>query len=248
VGGHGTKEYFEFGSESGSEVNTRILRELYGWHGHLLDGSNENAAINLHKEFFSPTNIVSLLQKYEVDKKLDVLSIDADYDDFYIMREILVAGYMPRILITEFNCNFGSEWAVSTIAKPVGREDEVKWQNDCYFGASASALIKLARVFGYMPVWSNLVNLMFVRLDHAKELNMILPSALNFPGPYTKALHRDCDMKMWKMIDDNTIGKATNATILHTEFVNSFAGIKLEGKKYANEGKSSLVWRVFHEV
>ena len=70
VGGHGTKEYFEFGSENGMEVNTRILRELYGWHGHLLDGGNEDASIPLHKEWFTPSNIVSLLQKYKVHNQL----------------------------------------------------------------------------------------------------------------------------------------------------------------------------------
>ena len=71
--GHGSKEYFEFDSESGVEVNTRILRDLYGWTAHLLDGSLENPDIPLHKDFFTPSNIVSLLQKYEVSKHLDVL-------------------------------------------------------------------------------------------------------------------------------------------------------------------------------
>ena len=92
MGGMGKKEYFEFGSESGVEVNTRVLRELYGWHGHLLDGGNENPDIPLHKEYFTPSNIVSLLEKYEVSENLDVLSIDADYDDFWIMREIWLPG------------------------------------------------------------------------------------------------------------------------------------------------------------
>ena len=73
MGGNGSKEYFEFDSESGVEVNTRILRDLYGWTGHLLDGSLENPDIPLHKDFFTPSNIVSLLQKYEVSKHLDVL-------------------------------------------------------------------------------------------------------------------------------------------------------------------------------
>ena len=73
MGGHGRKEYFEFGSEGGTEVNTRILRDLYGWKGHLLDGNNENPEISLHKEFFTPSNIVSLLEKYRVNKELDVL-------------------------------------------------------------------------------------------------------------------------------------------------------------------------------
>jgi len=51
MGGNGSKEYFEFDSESGVEVNTRILRDLYGWTGHLLDGSLENPDIPLHKDF-----------------------------------------------------------------------------------------------------------------------------------------------------------------------------------------------------
>jgi len=171
VGGHGTKEYFEFGSESGVEVNTRILRELYDWHGHLLDGGYEDPSIPLHKEYFTPSNIVQLLQKYKVNKNLDVLSIDTDYDDLWIMREILVAGYKPRILITEYNCNFGYEWSVSTVMKPIGKEEDIHWSGDCYFGASASAFIKLAKVFGYTPVWSNTVNLMWVQIDLAIELN-----------------------------------------------------------------------------
>ena len=127
MGGHGKQEYFEFGSETGVQVNTRILRELYGWHGHLLDGGNEDPAILLHKEWFTPSNIVSPLQKYRASKDLDVLSIDADYDDFCIMREILLAGYKPRVLIVEFNANFGHEWSVSTVAKPVGEETGIRW-------------------------------------------------------------------------------------------------------------------------
>jgi hypothetical protein len=117
MGGHGSKEYFEFGSENGSEVNTRILRELYGWHGHLLDGSNENSAISLHREYFTPSNIVSLMKKYNVGKELDVLSVDCDIDDFYITREILLGGYRPRVIINEFNINFGWNWEVAVLPK-----------------------------------------------------------------------------------------------------------------------------------
>ena len=248
VGGHGTKEYFEFGSENGMEVNTRILRELYGWHGHLLDGGNEDASIPLHKEWFTPSNIVSLLQKYKVNKNLDVLSIDADYDDFYIMREILVAGYKPRVLITEYNCNFGSEWSVSTVAKPVGQEHEFRWNGNCYFGASATALIKLAAVFNYTPVWANYVNLIFVRIDQATEMGMIIPAVENYPGPEHRALHAGCSMTTWKRIDDSHLSKATDTTLSHVDFASGFADIKLTERKYENLGKSTRAWRVFSEV
>ena len=247
MGGHGTKEYFEFGSESGIEVNTRILRELYDWHGHLLDGGYEDPSISLHKEYFTPSNIVALLQKYKVNKNLDVLSIDTDYDDLWIMREILVNGYKPRILITEYNCNFGHEWAVSTVTKPIGKEEDIHWSGDCYFGASASAFIKLARVFGYTPVWSNTVNLIWIQIDQAIELNMMIPSVESFPGPYTRLLHPDCNGKIWKSIDNSNIAKATDSSISHEAFASGFADIKMIGKTYQNQhgGKQ---WRVFKEA
>eukprot|EP00957_Ditylum_brightwellii_P069705 5293476-Ditylum_brightwellii.AAC.1 len=235
MGGHGTKEYFEFGSESGVEVNTRILRELYGWKGHLLDGSHEDHTIPLHKEFFTPSNIVSLLQKYDVGTNLDVLSVDSDYDDLYITREILLAGYKPRVLITEYNINFGSEWAVSTIAKPVGKEEKVFWQNDCYFGASALAMIYLTQAFGYIPVFSNHVNLIFVPLDQALALNMQIPSVDNFPKPYPTALHENCTGKTWKLIDHQAMKlKATQPNISHAEFARGLPEVTLLTKEFGD--------------
>ncbi|KAL9188778.1 hypothetical protein ACHAXT_007156 [Thalassiosira profunda] len=247
MGGHGTKEYFEFGSENGAEVNTRILRELYGWNGHLLDGGYERPEIPLHQEYFTPTSIVQLMKKYKVGKTLDVLSVDCDYDDFWILREILVAGYKPRILITEFNCNFGSEWAVSTLPKPVGNEASAGWTGDCYFGASASALIALARVFGYTPFWSNTVNLMFVRLDQATELGMIIPAVESFPGPYTRALHSDCNTKVWNLIDESNISKALDKKISHEEFASGFEEVKLSSRSYEPDGGGQM-WRVFQKA
>ena len=245
MGGHGSKEYFEFGSESGVEVNTRILRDLYGWTGHLLDGSHENLDISLHKEFFTPSNIVSLLQKYEVSKHLDVLSVDSDYDDLYITREILLAGFKPCVLITEFNVNFASEWAVSTIAKPVGKENEVLWGGDCYFGASAKAIIYLVQAFGYTPVFSNHVNLIFVRLDEALELGMMIPSVDNFPGPKAQALHHNCSGRKWKVIDHSTMRtKAVDPEISHTEFAEALPEVTFISKTYESSNGN---WKMFHE-
>ncbi|EJK61162.1 hypothetical protein THAOC_18395 [Thalassiosira oceanica] len=240
MGGHGTKEYFEFGSETGMEVNTRVLRDLYGWRGHLLDGGNENPEINLHQEWFTPTNIVSLLEKYGASKHLDVLSVDTDYDDLYITREILLAGYRPRVLINEYNVNFGSQWSVSTIAKPMGKEEEVRWRNDCYFGASAMALINLNKAFGYTPVFSNHVNLIFVNVDLAQELDLALPSVENFPGPKPLKLHGGCSHRTWKRIDAHSVRRATNTTMSHAEFADSLPDVALTHEDFGD-------WRIFQE-
>jgi hypothetical protein len=229
MGGHGTKEYFEFGSETGIQVNTRILREHYGWHGHLLDGGHEDETIPLHKEFFSPTNIVSLLKKYSVAKTLDVLSIDADWDDFYIMREILLSGYRPRILVSEYNRNFGWDESISVLAKlPVDTEMEhLGWEKDCYFGASALALTKLARAFGYTLVFSNSVNLIFVQTQQAQQLDLLLPDMESIVPPKEQLLHTPCSGKSWAVVDDDSIARATDASVSYVEFAQSLSTIKL---------------------
>lgn len=246
MGGHGTKEYFEFGSETGIEVNTRILRELYGWHGHLLDGGNENPDIALHKEYFTPSNIVSLLEKYKVSKDLDVLSVDCDYDDLFVTREILVGGYRPRVLIVEYNSNLGHELEVSAVPKPVGKERSVHWGGDCYFGASSPAIIRLVGAFGYTPVWSNNVNLMFVQKSQAKELGMIIPSLDRFP-PVLKngTIHSDCKGLFWVKFNPGVMETlATDPTVTHEAFAKSFPVVKLTYDSYDNEFSS---WRIFRE-
>ena len=250
MGGHGSKEFFEFGSESGIQVNTRLLRELYGWHGHYLDGGFENPFINLHQEYFTPTNIVSLMTKYNASKTMDILSVDTDYDDFWITREILLAGYKPRVLVNEYNANFGSEWSVSTIAKPIGQEGNVRWQLDCYFGASGMAMVTLAKEFGYTPVFSNDVNIIFVRLDQALELGMGIPAVENFPGPYAWALHKNCDRREWKVIDVDTVRRlARNPDISHISFADSFQNVTLATKEYGVGGSYDRTkWRTFSKV
>ena len=248
MGGHGKKEYFEFGSEAGVEVNTRILRDLYGWKGHLLDGGNENPEIPLHKVFFTPSNIVSLLEKYHVHKDLDVLSVDTDYDDFWTTREILLAGYRPRVLINEYNVNFGQSWSVSTVPKPVGEEYKVHCNSDCYFGVSAPALIHLMQAFGYTPVFSNDVNLMFVQLDQALDLGMMIPSIDRFPGPSGRALHKSCSGKTWREIDPEIVkSKATDQTLSHTAFAASFSDIVLHEKTFKATKGGDLDWRIFYQ-
>lgn len=70
--------YVEFGTENGDQCNTRLLRLHMGWQGLMMDGSNENSLMNLHKEIINPENINSLLEKYQTPPLLDLLSIDVE--------------------------------------------------------------------------------------------------------------------------------------------------------------------------
>ena len=229
-------------------MNTRILRDLYGWKGHLLDGGNENPDIPLHKEFFTPSNIASLLEKYHVNKDLDVLSVDTDYDDFWTTREILVAGYRPRIFIIEYNVNFGQSWSVSVVPKPIGQEEKIHWNGDCYFGVSAPALILLMQAFGYTPVFSNDVNIMFVQLSEALELGMMIPSIDRFPGPKARALHGSCAGRTWKKVDPDIVkSNAADQTLSHASFAALFSDTVLQEKRFSGNKEGDSAWRTFHE-
>src|SRR5437016_2124767 len=70
------KYYVEFGTQDGSECNTRYLREHCGWIGLLMDNHHENPKINLQKETVTKDNINYLFGKYNVPKNFDLLSID----------------------------------------------------------------------------------------------------------------------------------------------------------------------------
>jgi hypothetical protein len=96
------KYYVEFGVEDGKECNTRLLREVFGWKGLMMDGSNTNEDINLQQEFITKENIIELFQKYNVPSTINLLSVDIDFNDFYCLNKIL-SKYTCDIIICEYN-------------------------------------------------------------------------------------------------------------------------------------------------
>jgi hypothetical protein len=145
---HTNKYFVEFGVESGSECNTRVLRELYKWNGLLMDGSNINPAINLQKEFLTKDNIISIFKKYNVPKHINVLCIDIDFNDFYCLKEIL-KHYTCDILICEYNGTHLPNIDTVIVYDENGSWDF--WTN--YFGASLLAFTKLAAKYNYTLVY-----------------------------------------------------------------------------------------------
>ena len=159
------KYYVEFGTEGGSECNTRVLRDNHKWTGLLMDGGNENNAINLHKEMIHPDNIVDLFKKYDVPKEPDYLSEDTDFADYWLWKAILEAGYHPRIVESEINSNFlTSEGA--TVHGPAPNQTRF-WTGSNYFGVSALGLKHLWNKHGYTMVYctESQVNCFGVRTD-----------------------------------------------------------------------------------
>jgi hypothetical protein len=206
------KTYVEFGVETGVECNTRFLREQHNWKGLMLDGGTDRPEIGLHKEMIHPDTIVSVFEKYGVQKNLGIFSEDTDYADYYIWRNILEAGYRPRILIGEHNSNFFPDESV-TVHDP-GRDVRMWVYQSDYFGVSALALRRLWNKHGYLMIYctQKQINCFGLHQD-----DILLPKDRNPAGlkaaqealwakPLawpTKLQGCDKTSELWRYVDEN---------------------------------------------
>lgn len=168
--GFTNKYYVEFGVGDSSECNTRFLKELGGWNGLWMDDSFKSNEIR--KEKVTRDNIESLLDKYSVPKEFDLLSIDVDGNDYWIWKNI--KKYNPRVVVVEYNASFPPPQSLAIKYEPMFRS-----VGDNYFGASLSALNKLAELKGYQLVAcdSNGVNAFFVK--KSLVVNMVEKHSIN---------------------------------------------------------------------
>ena len=139
--------YVEFNAQQGLKCNTRNLRENYGWKGLLMDSSNKNLNINLHKETISHENILELLKKHNVEDKIDILSENTDYADYWIVEKILTK-YNPKILIHEVN----QQPPDLCVTVPKSSES-IFWDGSDFRGGSVCAFWCLAKRFNYTMVY-----------------------------------------------------------------------------------------------
>ena len=160
------KYYVEFGVENANECNTRNLRENCGWSGLLMDGGYENKEIGLYQEFITAENINELFQKYKVPQEFDLLSIDIDYNDFYVWKS-LDEIYQPRVVIIEYNASH-----LPTEDKVVKYDPNAVWDETNYFGASIRALYNLGKRKGYSLIYAENqgVNLFFVKTSILSQI------------------------------------------------------------------------------
>tara|TARA_B100001057_G_C22848755_1_gene950100 strand:+ start:1559 stop:2398 length:840 start_codon:yes stop_codon:yes gene_type:complete len=114
------------------------------------------------KGFANKENIISIFKKNKVSKEdLDLLTIDLDCFDYYIIKEILDSGYRPKLFIVEYNPSYG-------LQKKCTYPNDVsfKTNNLRIYGASYAALDQLFRPIGYKLVFvSGFCNLFYLRED-----------------------------------------------------------------------------------
>ncbi len=106
------------------------------------------------------TSLSNILEKTEIPKDFDFLSIDIDGMDYWILKSLV--NFRPKLICIEFNPSIPN--AVNFIQ---ANDPKIK------HGSSAKAIDSLGRDMGYSVVAATAINLFLVRNDF---VNVILPT------------------------------------------------------------------------
>lgn len=157
---------FGAGTLNSGLSNSRYLIEK-GWKGLLMDGNPAEVNDIIKQEFITSENIVSLFDKYNVPKNFDLLSIDIDGNDFWVLQSILKSDYSPRVIINEFNGCLPEDKSMVMKYNP-----SHSWGENDYYGASFLAFKMLMNQAGYTLVHQiATTNMIFIKNDIVPEFD-----------------------------------------------------------------------------
>jgi hypothetical protein len=156
------KVFVDIGAWNGEHLsNTKLFREK-GWLGVLIDG---NRYPGIYHSFVTQENIIETFSKFFVPKEFDLLSIDIDGNDYWILKEIL-RHHRPRVIVSEFNSEFPPTESKTIAYNPNFVFGYHHGKPDDYYGYTYGAGQKLARAFGYTIVYQQSdLNLFYLRND-----------------------------------------------------------------------------------
>jgi hypothetical protein len=224
--------FVEFGVEDYSEANTRFLLVHDNWRGLVMDGGGAHEAflkrtgldwrhdIEGKTAFVDRDNINGLISSAGIEGDIGLLSVDIDGNDLWVLEAIDVVS--PRILVVEYNSNFGPEAAVTVPYDLRFERGRAHWSH-LYWGASLAGLNRLARRKGYILVGGNSAgnNAFWVREDVAGALEPVAVDAayalsrfresrddsgeLTYVGPREARLRLIRDQVLWDLEAERTV-------------------------------------------
>jgi hypothetical protein len=167
------RTFVEFGVETGVECNTAKLL-VEGWRGLWIEanpastaaiGDNlapfiEDGRLRLTESRVTAENINALIAQSGLGGEIDLLSIDIDYNDYWIWKAIDVVN--PRVVVIEYNATLRPPMSLVVPYRP-----DAEWDGSNFQGASLEALAKLGAEKNYRIVGCSIagVNAFFVRAD-----------------------------------------------------------------------------------
>lgn len=175
--GEGNRTFLEIGAGNGLENNSLFLL-IQGWRGAWIEGSarktqsaKRNFAgvvaegrLRVEQHFLTAANVDATVARMAPVSEVDLLSIDLDGNDYYILNAIRAIS--PRVIVAEYNPKFPAD-----VAWVMEYNEAHRWDGTDYFGASLKALEVLLAARGYALVGCSILgsNAFFVRGDLAKD-------------------------------------------------------------------------------
>jgi hypothetical protein len=189
--GDGGRRFVEIGAGDGFENNTLFLL-IQGWRGVWIEGSSRKVTsakkhheaeiaegrLQVVEQYATAANIDETIKRFSPGE-LDVLSVDIDGNDYYVLGAIRAVA--PRVIVAEYNAKFPPDvrWIME-------HNEAHRWDSTDYFGASLKALEILLLERGYFLVGCNLLgtNAFFIRKDLVRDPPFCAPfSAENHHEP-----------------------------------------------------------------
>lgn len=183
--------FFEIGTQDGSQCNTRYFREKYNWYGIMIDGGYRNPNINLFQHYVTAENICPILQQYKCPNYVNFLSLDIDYNTFYVLGSLL-NHFSFDVIDVEYNASYKEDWIVKY--DPKGQ-----WDGSNYFGASLISFHKLLEEKEYSLIYteSQGADAFFVKNNLINKLalpDINNPEKLHSPPVYNKGKGHPSDI------------------------------------------------------
>jgi len=168
--------FIEIGSANGYDNCTAWLAYGLRYGGLMVEANVKRAEIST---LISNNNVKVQSVHFKADKdnsgKLiemtafsdpDVLSVDIDGIDYYVVDSLFKQGLKPKIIVAEYNATFGPTESITIKYDPeyYSKQDSIK---DLYFGVSIAGWKTYLAKFGYqfLCVERSGVNGFFVRSD-----------------------------------------------------------------------------------
>ncbi len=179
--------FLEIGTGDYEEANTRFLCETRNCRGLLIDRIKDLKYIK-KRDFFwkndiyfcqrtiSSDNIVEVLNSYDFNSRFNMLSLDVDGIDYWILKNIDLDS--SDLAVVEFNPLFGAEHSF-TIPN-INNFDRSKY-GKIFYGASLKAMIDLMNSKNYFFVGANKAcnNAFFINKKNHHLLSNIAIENLN---------------------------------------------------------------------
>ena len=175
---------------SGGIIDAKYLVDEKKWQGLSL------SQYKIVAQGFKAKDIGRMLREpTATPHRANLLIIDVDGLDFYVLDGALNSGYLPEVIMVEYNASLGFDDAVMPY------DENHVWDGSNYFGASIMALSRLGQENGYVLIYADSTgsNLFLVRRDLVKEFKGVessvekiyRPPAYGENGHPPDKLHRE---------------------------------------------------------